>query len=48
MNGGIKKEEIISIDMFLMPIRIFLPFFIAKFSSQEKSLIHFFNTIPYR
>ncbi|VVC38254.1 Hypothetical protein CINCED_3A007861 [Cinara cedri] len=48
INGGITKDEIASIETFIIPLRISLPFFVAKFTSQEKPLQTFFNTIPYR
>ncbi|KAE9541831.1 hypothetical protein AGLY_003822 [Aphis glycines] len=48
INCGITKDEIASIDLLIIPLNICLPFLIAKFTSKEKPLKNYFNTIPYR
>lgn len=48
INCGITKDEIASMDLFIIPLNICLPFLIAKFTSKEKPLKNYFNTIPYR
>ncbi|XP_025411412.1 acetyl-coenzyme A transporter 1-like isoform X2 [Sipha flava] len=48
IDGGIAKEDIATIESIFTPIRLCFPFIINKFTSQDKFLITFFNTIPYR
>ncbi|KAL4098375.1 hypothetical protein QTP88_023000 [Uroleucon formosanum] len=48
IDSGITKDEIAAIDLLFIPLNISLPFFITKFTSKEKPLKNYFNTIPYR
>jgi len=48
IDGGITKDEIAAIDLLFIPLNLSLPFYIAKFTSKEKPLKNYFNTIPYR
>ncbi|XP_029343305.1 acetyl-coenzyme A transporter 1 isoform X2 [Acyrthosiphon pisum] len=48
IDSGITKDEIAAIDLLFIPLNISLPFFITTFTSKEKPLKNYFNTIPYR
>jgi len=48
IGGGVTKDQIAAIETFIVPFRIGLPFVITRFTSREKPLIHYFNTVPYR
>jgi len=48
IDSGITKDEIAAMDLLFIPLNISLPFFITRFTSKEKPLKNYFNTIPYR
>jgi len=48
MEYGVAKEDIAMIDMSLIPIRIFIPILVSKYTSGPKSLRIFYKTVPFR
>ncbi|XP_025202719.1 acetyl-coenzyme A transporter 1-like [Melanaphis sacchari] len=47
MEYGMTKESIALIDLSLIPIKIFIPIFIAKYTSGPRPLKILYKTVPY-
>lgn len=48
MEYGVAKEDMALVDLSLIPIKIFIPILISKYTSGPKSLKILYNTVPYR
>lgn len=48
MEYGMDKEDIVLVDMTLIPIKIIFPIFIAKYATGPTPLKMFYNVVPFR
>lgn len=47
MEYGVEKESMALVDLSLIPIKIFIPIFIAKYTSGPRPLKILYTTVPY-
>lgn len=48
MEYGMDKEDIVLVDMSLVPLKIFFPILIAKYATGPRPLKMFYNAVPFR
>lgn len=48
MEYGMNKEDLVLVDMSLIPIKIIVPIFIAKYAIGPRPLQMFYNVVPFR